>query len=495
MTAMSLRRRVVHLTAGAAVAAGLLAALELGLRLAGVGVADPAGGFDPTRLYLVPSQETPGGWRTTYEGSGMEVPPKTTERWLFVGASTGAGWGSRRLQLTYERATGRKVEVVNLSQAGFGTGRLALIVEQGIRRLDPDLIVIYGGDNEFLEARPSERGLGSEDGSLAGVVRGSRTAQLLTGLLKLRETRLPEPFVVLSPGQRSRLPLEGRQERMEGLRENLRRICTLGREADVEIVLSTLLYNRFAAPYESGIEKHHRPTNPKRYRQLVERIPTLYPDFLRTLVPEDRRDLPRASDWRRWKQRPGAKGPPAEHPPVLPGRRECLPPLAGWVDDPKTMARWGQIIWDFYAALERLNTRDVTEEERAALEEAERLLEAAVELRPTDAQKHFELGLVRYVLGRGAADVAASLELAGDLDRAPRRGSRQVNEVIREVAAEFPEVLLFDADAYFASLSPDGIVGWDWMHDHCHLSVNAYRALYPALIEAIREKRGLPRRD
>ena len=80
------------------------------------------------------------------------------------------------------------------------------------------------------------------------------------------------------------------------------------------------------------------------------------------------------------------------------------------------------------------------------------------------------------------------LELSGDYDRVPRRSCARINAMIREVASEFPEVLLYDADAIFQGLMPDGLVGFEWMRDHCHLFPEGYSVLRAELVRAIAER-------
>lgn len=46
-------------------------------------------------------------------------------------------------------------------------------------------------------------------------------------------------------------------------------------------------------------------------------------------------------------------------------------------------------------------------------------------------------------------------------------------------------MLLFDVDAIFQGFMPEGLVGWEWMLDHCHLAPQAYDVLRADLVRAI----------
>ena len=66
-------------------------------------------------------------------------------------------------------------------------------------------------------------------------------------------------------------------------------------------------------------------------------------------------------------------------------------------------------------------------------------------------------------------EIRARFEDAARYDRAPRKTNPALLERVRELAAR-AEVVLHDSDAAFAACHADGLVGWEWMSDHCHLS-------------------------
>ena len=88
----------------------------------------------------------------------LERPPGGL-RVFFLGASAAAGWPyelspynnasllEAKLKQLYP---GRPVEVVNMAAGTYGSHRVKLILEEVVR-YHPDLIVLYNGNNEFLE--------------------------------------------------------------------------------------------------------------------------------------------------------------------------------------------------------------------------------------------------------------------------------------------------------------------------------------------------------
>ena len=48
--------------------------------------------------------------------------------------------------------------------------------------------------------------------------------------------------------------------------------------------------------------------------------------------------------------------------------------------------------------------------------------------------------------------------------------------------------MLLDSDALFATRVPGGLVGWEWMTDHCHLNRGAATVLMEDVAHAINER-------
>ena len=146
-----------------------LIAMEAVVRISGVRVADdPYLQFGPVQPFFV--KQTING-RQYYQAAAralyrerkivfpVEKDPETF-RIFCLGASASAGWPhpsqeiySKYLEEALARAyPGRKIEVINVSAHSYPTYRVRMIFEE-ILELRPDLLIIYSGDNEFIEPR------------------------------------------------------------------------------------------------------------------------------------------------------------------------------------------------------------------------------------------------------------------------------------------------------------------------------------------------------
>ena len=142
--------------------------------------------------------------------------------------------------------------------------------------------------------------------------------------------------------------------------------------------------------------------------------------------------------------------------------------------EPKVRAWYENLAW-------LRSPRSPAEEE--SLTRAVRLLGEALQHRPDDAHLHYELALARYALGE--RKLASEFAEAASLDHAPRKAVPLSNERVRRVAARHGGVQLFDSDTRFAEACPEGLVGWEWMVDHCHISHGAARALLEVMADEV----------
>lgn len=71
----------------------------------------------------------------------------------------------------------------------------------------------------------------------------------------------------------------------------------------------------------------------------------------------------------------------------------------------------------------------------------------------------------------------------------PNESSERLNDLIREVAGEFPEVLLYDADACLRAQVVSELVGRECLTDQCHPGPSAYEVLREDLARAVHERR------
>jgi tetratricopeptide (TPR) repeat protein len=88
------------------------------------------------------------------------VKPENTFRIFCLGGSAAAGWplAKQHVFSTYlekllqDKLPEYNVEVINASAHGFASYRVRLIFDE-VLKLNPDVIVVYSGNNEFLERR------------------------------------------------------------------------------------------------------------------------------------------------------------------------------------------------------------------------------------------------------------------------------------------------------------------------------------------------------
>ena len=110
--------------------------------------------------------------------------------------------------------------------------------------------------------------------------------------------------------------------------------------------------------------------------------------------------------------------------------------------------------------------------EQNHLAEAVRIYQTAIELFPTHAQTHFDLGHV--YLAQGHRDKAEqSFTRARDLDILPIRAPSEVNETIKGVAKE-TDIILADLETAFQDCDPKSVIGKPMIVEHLHPSNEGY---------------------
>jgi len=148
-----------------------------------------------------------------YRGRNLAFPVTKepgTIRVFCLGGSASAGWPhpvseiyNAFLQRALERAyPGRKFEVINASAHAYASYRVRMIFNNVIN-FDPDLIVIYSGNNEFLEKRTYNTGRESFD----RVARSSRNLRVVR-LLEYSVKRWKNPESSLSGISREHINFE-----------------------------------------------------------------------------------------------------------------------------------------------------------------------------------------------------------------------------------------------------------------------------------------------
>jgi len=184
-------------------------------------------------------------------------------RIFVLGGSSAQGfpWGG---QLAFTHLLGaalqdawpdRTVEAVNAAAMSYGSHRLRILAAE-LAGYDPDLFVVYGGHNEFVERRFYERILDrpAQLDALRAILYRSRVFSLMNDLLE----RTPEAVDAADPQVASTGELLGldvqreysvdvaaaeREEVSRNFEENLRAIVQLAREAGAQVVLCTVPSN------------------------------------------------------------------------------------------------------------------------------------------------------------------------------------------------------------------------------------------------------------
>ena len=121
-------------------------------------------GYTKERLYTcVDSIYASGCYERTYNSYGFrgdefqKEKPSNTFRIFAVGGSTTEGkdanddetWPAHLQKIANEKTIGSKIEVINFGVSGMGTGFEYDLIKNKVTTLDPDLIIMYDGWNDF----------------------------------------------------------------------------------------------------------------------------------------------------------------------------------------------------------------------------------------------------------------------------------------------------------------------------------------------------------
>jgi len=493
----------------------LLVSLEATLALLGLGAehGQPlSAGFDSQAQYLLPIEGSPGTWRTQFREAGRArkervIPPKDGRvRVLLFGGSNTQGFPEDLLeQALNEAAPAPGYEVINLGRSGYGSERVLILFEQALK-LEPDVVVIYSGHNEFVEA-----------GFALELAERGTTARLLRALDQLQRVRIVNLAVTaLRPAAAPLAPPHPEARRRERrsfdhlsyaqtqvfyatYAENLARMCELGQAAGARIVLSTVIGNMLYRPGNCRLPLEMPAEMQASFKRDLQRAERLIPPrFAEAFLPEV---PPR---WYSWHATHMDEQTTLEAPELDPGyRAPRLRPLLGelaqaparivkrirteqgahWADP----AGWKPSLRAVIDAVAALHERELTQQERQALRRASELFKQLLQACDNHPVATFNLALCTYLLG--ADDEAATRMLidAARFDRAPRRGNQVSNDIVRELAARYDpaELTLLDAEALFRARCPDGIIGWEVMMDVCHIHPGARATLMRDLARAV----------
>lgn len=162
--------QLLLLTTSLGLGLALLGGLELALRVVGVGAPDPSRAsrlkYQQIRLPLLVEGRMAEGARI-WRPDDIRLPWQTLQqpkppgglRVLVFGGSATAGLGyspnasfPRYLErMLSEHSPGRAIEVANLGIVALSSRQVKLLVADACARYQPDLVVVYSGNNEFLE--------------------------------------------------------------------------------------------------------------------------------------------------------------------------------------------------------------------------------------------------------------------------------------------------------------------------------------------------------
>jgi tetratricopeptide (TPR) repeat protein len=264
-----MRRRLFQIAAVVFVPAAFFGVLEAGLRLAGYGYPTPffvrsGDGYTTNSQYgwrffpramartpvpcRLPAEKTPGLYRIFVLGSSaaMGVPEPAFS------------FGRILETMLREHEPERRFEVVNTAMTAINS-HVVLPIARDCSAFQPDLFIVYAGNNEVVGPYGAGTVLGSYSGSLAWIrssiwLRSTRVGQLLS-----RDSR-PREWGGMSMFLENRVTADDPrlQKVYSHYRQNLTDICRVAQRTGAKIILATVLTNlKDSAPF-AGASEHYR---------------------------------------------------------------------------------------------------------------------------------------------------------------------------------------------------------------------------------------------
>ena len=457
-------------------------------------------GFDESAAYFIPDPERAGGWRTQMFGQEManhelDIPPRDDRvRVLLFGGSNTQGFPETLLErLLNKGRPQRAYEVINLGRSGYGSERVSILFRQALETLAPDVVFIYSGHNEFMEA-----GFALELTELYALPWMERVSERLSRLRTMNVLTNAfhvdtEEWQQLDQTPESR---RNRGKRFDHLQHddtlvfwreyqrNLEGMIGYARERGVEVVIGTLVGNMLATPWQLNLPDTLTEDEVNEFARLYKQGRQLLPAGI--FGPFVRAVRVKQPDWGQHVIASELDARRAAAPP----ERQVAPPLRTLIgafgntpatDAAKTHsvagahwpepALWTEPVHLIVHAAHKLHHRKFTPKQREETEQAVALLEQALAIAPDHPGVHYDLGLAKYGLGDDVAAAVEHLRLAGDYDRAPRRVCRYSNGLVRELASAWAAdgVVLADFERLAEESCPDGLIGYEITTDVCHL--------------------------
>jgi lysophospholipase L1-like esterase len=440
--------RVALVAFGFGLAAALLGATELALRLAGAGEGppgyDPFAGLSSSVPLFVPATRPDGTpvmrisparlGRARHEGpvdprrEFLARKPPGGFRVFVVGESSAAGipydpsdaFAGGLARALAHALPGLPSEVVDAAVSGYGS-RQELLVVREIAAYEPDLVVFYGGHNEAGARGRYGRLLDLPPTLFRGLemLAASRTFTIASRWLR-REAPRPEEAVERFLAEDAAQTLElfaraaarragegrgGEAEAERWFRANVERIAAATGSAGAHLVLVTL------------------------GQDLVDWPP----------AASDHRPPLSAAELERWSRL-------VDEGKALRIRGDC----------PGALGRWRR----------------------------------ALEIGAGYAELHFRIAGCERRLGRIDA-ARAHFVLASDLDRVPLGAPSRYNDALRELAARRGAILV-DAAAALEAAASRGLVGAEFFADFIHPNLRGHQVIADAIVRELRRS-GVPR--
>lgn len=290
---------------GIGIALAIAALLEVGLRLFGIGTPDPLASDLPYQRIVQPVLQ-PG---TLADGTAVlrtadprlpvqfvrsEKPPGTVRIFVFGGSAVaGLGYSPNvafaaylRRMLT-ELPDHRDVELVNLGIVALSSKQVRALAMEVLANDQPDLLIVYSGNNEFLEAHA--RKYRATDRSLWKQIQHRLTQTNLHRLLSRKlhgPPRLPRPRELASSDASAQrltqteilehVTLTPREvaEQVDRYEANLEAIATTAADAQVPLLLMSVGTNwRWLGPDDDAEDGSTLvPEDPAAARQTLESV-------------------------------------------------------------------------------------------------------------------------------------------------------------------------------------------------------------------------------
>lgn len=401
---------------GLLVGVATLGAVELALRVAGVGEGvpryDPFAGFSRTMPMFEPAVRSDGtrilrtaaARRVPVPQEFLAVKPPGGFRAFVVGESSAAGvpysasyafsaFLEKRLRAELPQVP---IEVVNAAISGYASRRILAVVED-IARHQPDLLIIYAGHNEFAESRYYRHLVGMDP----------RLFRLWEWLAQTRLYALA-----------SQLPMIGADAHKKAPRFDF---DDLDNGYQMFAVAKKHLDGAYPSVRELAWGEEHYRLN---LEKMIDAMQAVGARVMLVTLGQD------FADWA-----PGASS-----------HRDGLSAAETAAFDQAVAEGDGLAATDCAAALDAYRRG-------LAIDDAH-------------AELHFKIATCERRRGN-FADARAAFRRASDLDRVPHGAPTHFNDVLRELAREHG-TLLADADPMLERLAENGMVGTALFADLVH---------------------------